>query len=635
MKKQSKKKPFPLGKGKLFDISGKQITYWLEPLLSLSHDAFMVFEESGKILFANPTCTTFFDQKINKLMGADIQTIGPLGHKIAQDLQVVFDTDSALETVHNIRNQEEKHFEIHYTPPHVGMEQDTRSVLAIVRDISHTQNVIQELQAAKLHMDTQSKALQYFNLISESDLMGNITFANDDFCSLVGYDKAEIIGMNYRELNANHHDRIFFQDLWETIASGQVWNGIIKNKKADQTYFYVDTIITPILDSQNNISKFLTLQRDITESQEKFEEAQNFLFQFRDAFLHTPISMLSLDLSGHVIFCNNHFSNMTRFKQEEIQGMKWVDQFIHGESRLEIQNIFLKILSKKSGTHTFETHIISRTGQQKLSTWKASPTLDEDNNVTGISLIGEDITNRNFNEQELKILRKNLASGSKKTFGYLTHQLKSGFISLRCGLELMRDEIQDQPANELEQLIQKMDNKLQALENLNTKFLEGLKTDVRSTIITPETMDFGPILINLIKDIEQKTSKKLKITTTRLDRLNQVHWDPILMREVFDNLFSNAIKYSAENGVNIRVQCTRNKQDVLIQVKDDGLGIHEKDIHHIFDIFSRGSTRKEGFGLGLKFCQEVIQRHQGTIWVESEYGKGSSFFMRLPVDQSI
>ena len=109
--------------------------------------------------------------------------------------------------------------------------------------------------------------------------------------------------------------------------------------------------------------------------------------------------------------------------------------------------------------------------------------------------------------------------------------------------------------------------------------------------------------------------------------------NPIRLRQVLDNVVGNAIKYSHPNG-EVRISIRSEGDQMILQVTDQGPGIPPADQPHIFDKFYRGTnvnSDTEGSGLGLAIVKTIVENHQGRIWVESTVGKGSSFFIVLPV----
>jgi PAS domain S-box-containing protein len=131
----------------------------------------------------------------------------------------------------------------------------------------------------------------------------------------------------------------------------------------------------------------------------------------------------------------------------------------------------------------------------------------------------------------------------------------------------------------------------------------------------------------------QIKAKHLKIRTDIASALPHIRANPIRLRQVLDNVVGNAIKYSKVNG-EIFVSIRSEGNQIILQITDEGPGIPPSDQPHIFDKFYRGTnidSEVEGSGLGLAIVKNIVENHQGRIWVESTLGKGSSFFIVLPV----
>ena len=132
----------------------------------------------------------------------------------------------------------------------------------------------------------------------------------------------------------------------------------------------------------------------------------------------------------------------------------------------------------------------------------------------------------------------------------------------------------------------------------------------------------------------QIKSKQVKVQTEIAPSLPALRANPIRLRQVFDNVVGNAIKYSPANS-EIQISIHAEENQVILKVTDHGPGIPASDQPRIFDKFYRAtniSSEVEGSGLGLAIVKNIVENHQGRIWVESTVGKGSSFFIVLPVN---
>lgn len=131
----------------------------------------------------------------------------------------------------------------------------------------------------------------------------------------------------------------------------------------------------------------------------------------------------------------------------------------------------------------------------------------------------------------------------------------------------------------------------------------------------------------------QIKSKHIKVQTDLPQSLPALRANPIRLRQVLDNVVGNAIKYSNRDG-EVKISIRAEGDQVILQVTDNGPGIPIPDQAHIFDKFYRGRNmdNQEGSGLGLAIVKSIVDAHQGRIWVESNLGQGSTFFIVLPVN---
>ena len=141
------------------------------------------------------------------------------------------------------------------------------------------QNLKQEIELLKREnykLSQYKDAIEECNIVSIGDLKGNITYVNDKFCECSLHEKSDIIGKSHNILRGEKSDEIF-KDMWQTINNKKTWHGILRNKRKNDEYYYIDSTIKPILDQDGNIEEFIAIRHEITDLINKTEELEKTL----------------------------------------------------------------------------------------------------------------------------------------------------------------------------------------------------------------------------------------------------------------------------------------------------------------------------------------------------------------------
>lgn len=240
--------------------------------------------------------------------------------------------------------------------------------------------------------------------------------------------------------------------------------------------------------------------------------------------------------------------------------------------------------------------------------------------VTGTML---DITEQKQDEQ-----RKN------DFISMVSHELKTPLTSMSGYLQLLQyraTKTEDVLAASIMEKANKQARKMTAMIN---GFLNVARLESGKIYIDKQHFDMA----ELLQEAEEESSTIAlyhKVVFAPVAEIF-VAADRDKIGQVINNFISNAVKYSSV-GSTIEVACTTMDAQIQVSVQDEGMGINQKDIDKLFDRFYRIENKQTksiaGFGIGLYLCAEIIERHEGKIWVESEIGKGSIFYFSLPLAQ--
>jgi light-regulated signal transduction histidine kinase (bacteriophytochrome) len=255
--------------------------------------------------------------------------------------------------------------------------------------------------------------------------------------------------------------------------------------------------------------------------------------------------------------------------------------------------------------------------------------------VIGIQVIVQDITGRKHAERALSLANEKLrqANGDLEQFAYsASHDLQEPLRMVSIYSQLLQKKFGEQLGSVGDEYIRytvdgstrmgQLVSDLLAYTRASTWDFGSMGT--AGTADPNESIDRAAANLQMV--IEQEHA------TIRRGPLPQVQMPGFHLDQVFQNLIGNAIKYHGKEPPLIEISAERGKNEWLFAVKDNGIGIDSQYKEHIFGVFKRLHTAAEfsGTGIGLAICQRVIERRGGRLWVESEPGKGSTFFFTIP-----
>jgi two-component system, OmpR family, sensor histidine kinase VicK len=224
-----------------------------------------------------------------------------------------------------------------------------------------------------------------------------------------------------------------------------------------------------------------------------------------------------------------------------------------------------------------------------------------------------------------------------------SHEMRTPLAAIEGYLALALNPKTAKIDENAQRYLEKASTSTTHLGELFRDLLTSSKAEDGRLISYPAVIEIGEILEQVvdagrIRATEKRLEMRYSISNDQsgggkaIRPLYYAYADPNRIREVFQNIIDNAVKYTASGGIEVRL--TGDDKITQIQIKDSGVGIAAADIPHLFQKFYRvdNSTTRTigGTGLGLFICREVVELYSGRIWVESEPGKGSTFFINLP-----
>ncbi|TDO20796.1 PAS domain-containing sensor histidine kinase [Pedobacter duraquae] len=341
-------------------------------------------------------------------------------------------------------------------------------------------------------------------------------------------------------------------------------------------------------------------------------------------------TIISKTLQGIITTWNPAAERMFGYTETEAIG-KHISLIIPTDRLSEEVFIMTEISNGKRVSH-FETIRISKSGKTIPLSLSISPIIDHEGRVIGASKIARDIT------EQLAVIEENarlyeqvkMLNEKKDEFIALaSHELKTPLTSIQGYLQILTRTVTDERS---QTFLQKAGQSVKRVSNMISELLDVSKIDAGKLQLNTECFDIHKLTEEAVEMLSHN-NKQIDIRINAASKPVLVNGDPHRIEQVIINLLTNAIRYSPGTK-EILVHLKQEEDVVKIGVQDFGIGIPADKLKNIFSKYYRvnsGNTQISGLGIGLYLCEEIIQRHNGQIQVESEVGVGSTFWFKLPM----
>ncbi len=503
------------------------------------------------------------------------------------------------------------------------------------------------------------------NVLRGRDL--KIELVNDLFIEIWGkkVSAENLIGRTLTDVNPEFIGQPFMERMDEVYATGITY--ISENEKAFVTrngtteVRYYNVIYHPIKDEKNEISGILQIAGDNTNeflSRQEIQELNEELAvtneelavgneelravneemlviqdnlqivnsrlseseeRFRNMAESTNVFIGVSDTNGSAVYFNKIWSETTGRSNKDLLQSGWAD-IVHPDDK---ERAF-KIYNEAINGHTpfvNEFRILTKEGKYIWLLVDGLTRNNADGSFAGHISSAFDITERRLDDQ-----RKN------DFIGMVSHELKTPLTSLTGYIEIVKLDLKECGDTHGMSLLDKAKKQVTKMTNMINGFLNVSRLESGKLQIEKSRFDIAKLVTEIKEETIAMYNNHNIIFHSVEETFVYADWDKI--GHVLNNFISNAVKYSPYT-TNINVACITAKGRAQVSVKDEGMGIAAEDQERLFERYYRVENKAvqsvAGFGIGLYLCAEIIKRNEGDIWVESEIGKGSTFYFSLPV----
>lgn len=456
------------------------------------------------------------------------------------------------------------------------------------------------------------------------DEAGNILDVNQQACESLGFSRKEFLTMTVGDLTLDH-DQSSFQKIQQQLKKNQIVTIEDRHRRKDGSSVQVEV---RLCHSDVNDGMTIALARDITAR--KREEAL-----LQQALLDTQIAKAQVDnilssaadgivvtdSSNRVTHINQIAEKMLAVKAEKVTGKSFTRLFKSRELLVQVKG-FIKGEIQDSQQIDFKLNL---SGSQftRIVQARTSSLRSENGESTGVVTLLHDVTR----ERELDQIKNEFISTA-------AHEMRTPMSVIMGYIEMLSNEVLfgNFSAEQQQGFLKEAYSKGEALTQIIDDLFDISRIEAGLPLpIDKEECDINEILQTVIVHFKKHTSLHDFAYDFPQDLSAVV--DRNKMTQVFENLISNAIKYSPKGGL-IKVHSYVDGKNMRIDIADSGMGMSKEQAERIFDKFYRAdssNTAVSGLGLGMSIVKSIVEGHGGKIWIESEQGHGTCASLSVPL----
>jgi PAS domain S-box-containing protein len=430
------------------------------------------------------------------------------------------------------------------------------------------------------------------------------------------------------------HDPENGRKLWKQLFDEGKLHFESYERRFDGSQMFIEVDYICFRDADNRISGQFGIQRDVTERRRADKQLINSENRYRNHIQRTPLAALECDRDFRLTSWNPAAEDIFGFSEVEAIGQH--TNLVVPENKVFVVNKILQQVVDNgiSSIHTLDNK--TKEGNLITCEWYYSPLFATDGTTTGMAAFAIDVTGRIQEERALKENEARLGdlnATKDKFFSIIAHDLKSPFNATMGYSTLLLEQIKLKDYDGIEEYAESIQKSSQRAMDLLKNLLEWSRSQTGRLAFHPDYIDMVLLINETTELLKDSAIQKSISMVKKLPASAKVFGDKDMINAILRNLISNAVKFTHPGGT-IQLAAEQRPEEWVISVKDNGVGIRKNDLDKLFRIEETHSTygtqNEVGPGLGLLLAKEFVTKHGGKIWVESEAGKGSTFFFTIP-----
>ena len=364
---------------------------------------------------------------------------------------------------------------------------------------------------------------------------------------------------------------------------------------------------------------------DITIKKNYKESLEAERAKYSNIIANMQMGLVEVDNDDNILFANQAFGDMSGFSLAELIGKNASALLLTNKNDTIIKEKLE--LRKTNKSDSYEVNVKTKNGDVRKWLISGAPNRNFNGEIKGSVGIHLDITEQKKMENEKEKLLHKLAKQNEYLNEYahaVSHDLKSPLRSIHALLSWIQEDNEKEFSGQTQEYLNQIRDKVEKMDNLIQGILTYSKIEAQKRAV--EKIDLNEVVRNTIETIHIPKN----ITVTIENELPTMETNSFIMHQLFQNLISNAVNYNdKEKGV-VAIASTESKKHYIFSVKDNGVGIDLKYQDKIFQIFESYSKNTQSTGIGLAIVKKIVDQCNGKIWLESQEGIGTIFFVKLP-----
>jgi len=479
--------------------------------------------------------------------------------------------------------------------------------------------------------------LALFEAVFQNNLIGisiaenlNIIKVNNAFCKMLGYTPKEFKKKNILDIsipNQNDHSASLIKKL---VAKEIEYFTVVKQyRHKSGKFIYVETNVSGVYDNNDQYLMSVAMHQNISDKVSSERHLRSSESLIRGLFENSPLGIIVNTIKNNNLSnVNSGFCELIGYSRDELQHMSIADITYSADLKKHLPFIE-KLKTNEINSFVMEKRYIHKSGKLVWATTKVATVRNAQNELLYDFAIIEDITERKKSERKLIQSNNKLKKINKELDHFVyraSHDLKSPLASILGLINVARIDKSTDPFDTLDII----ESQIHRLEFFIEDIIDYSKISRVGNIYS--IIDFSKLLNEAIKDNEYLKGFDSITTSVSIEGKVELHTDVSKLMIIFNNLISNAIKYSdhRKSDSYLRVKVKKLRKEATIEIEDNGIGVKEEYLGNLFTMFYRATDKGSGSGLGLFIVKEALDNIGGEISVSSEFGKGTSITLKIP-----